>query len=187
MNRKGRYYVEPQDALTLLAMALMAAAGIIRIIWWVLWPQELTTVWTTVTQGVLPLVAAALFLLLTPLLGKRALWTTSIPVFMGVIFFITKAAGFAWWHQLLCTALYLLVAALYSLTVFGILPTQRLLIPLFGLPFIYHLVVQDLIQNLHVYSASQWLREISVLCIMAGLLSLSAGMRRTDSKSAVKS
>ena len=186
MKGKTKYYVEPKGPLTLLSMAFMAAAGIIRIIWWAAWPQELSDPWAVITQGALPLTAAALFLLVTPLFGKRALWVTSIPVLMGVIFFITKAAGFVWWHQLLCTALYLLVAALYSLTVFGALPTQRLLIPLFGLPLIYHLVVQDIIQNLHVYTASQWLREISVLCIMAGLLSLSAGMRRAASEDTVK-
>ena len=182
MKNIDRYYADPRRASVLISMLLMAAAGMLRVIWWTLWPEELCSPWVVFSQGVLPLLSCLLYLILVPLCARRALWTTSVPVVLGVIFFISKAAGFVWWHQLLCTLLYLLVAVLYCLTVFGVLPTQKLLLPLFGLPLLFHIIVQDLIMNLTVYTASQWVKEASVLCIMAGLLSLSFGMSKKKEK-----
>ena len=174
----NRYYVDSRRASVNISMLLMAIAGVLRLVWWILWPEELSTAFSALTQGALPILACLLYLVLVPVCGKQALWTTFIPVLLGVIFFISKATGFVWWHQLLCTALYLLVAVLYGLTVFGILPTQKLLIPLFGLPLFYHLVIQDLITNLTVYTLQDWIKEGSVLCIMAALLCLSIAMAK---------
>lgn len=94
------------------------------------------------------------------------------------MFFILKAAGFTPVHRILCTILYLAVAALYGVAVLGLAPIKPLLIPLLGLPLLYHILVADLIFNLPVYTLSEWLREWSVLAIMAGLLCVSLGMRR---------
>ena len=81
----------------------------------------------------------------------------------------------------LCLCLYALVAVLYTATVTGRVPTQKLLWPLFALPLLYHIFVEDL--QLYVFAEPpvpyfEWLPEISVLLIMAGLLCVSLGLER---------
>ena len=84
-------------------------------------------------------------------------------------------------HTVLCVMLYLLVLGLYSATVFGWLPTKNLLYPLFGLPLLYHIFVEDM--QLYVFARPpvpyfEWLPEVSVLLIMAGLLCISVGLEQ---------
>ena len=99
---------------------------------------------------------------------------------LGVTFFILKATTFTPLHRFLCTALYLGVLALFGGTVLGLLPTKKLLYPLFGLPLLVHLFIED--PPKYVFSGVpvwDWLPEISVLCIMAGLLTLSIALEAT--------
>lgn len=123
----------------------------------------------------LPVTAAALFVC-GILRGERsAKHLTAAAVVIGVTFFIRKALSFSPVHRALCTLLYLTVLSLYLLTVTGILPTKKLLYPLFGLPLLYHIFVEDM----QIYVLAEppvpiwdWMPEISVLCIMAALFSL---------------
>ena len=98
----------------------------------------------------------------------------------GVVFFIIKAFTFASkLHTILCVILYITVLSLYSATVFGKIKTKKLLYPLFGLPLLYHICVEDM--QLYVFAEPvvpyfEWLPEISVLLIMAGLLNVSLGL-----------
>ena len=173
---KTRYYVEPKSGLIRAAVGLLTLSFTLRLIWCVCFPEALTgaMVWT---QAALPLFACALFVFTLLKCGKTRLWLTFFPAFLGVVFFIVKATGFVWWHQLLCTLLYLTVAALYGTAVFGLAPIRKLLIPLFGLPLLFHIFIEDLIINRTVYSIAGWLQEGSVLCIMAALLCISLNMR----------
>ncbi|MGM9522729.1 MAG: hypothetical protein ACI3VB_09660 [Oscillospiraceae bacterium] len=175
--KRTKYYVEPHGALVISAAVFMAASAVLRIFWCVLWPEELEPT-VLCTQGILPVTACILFIFLIFKYGKKAIWLSFFPAAMGVLFFVLKATGFAWWHQLLCTLLYLLVAVLYGLTVFGVLPTSRLLIPLFGLPLAFHIFVEDLVINFSSNTPRQWFQECSVLCIMAGLLCVSLAMKK---------
>ena len=76
--------------------------------------------------------------------GRKTLLPTCLSVLGGVFYFIVKAFTFAhWWHTLLCCILYLAVLVLYCLTVTGVLPSKKLLYPLFGLPLAFHLFVED--------------------------------------------
>ena len=117
-------------------------------------------------------------------MGKRVFSLTAIPVILGVVFFIIKALGFdSVLHTILCILLYLLVAMLYTGTVFGVVRTKWLLLPLFGLPFVYHILVEDrntFLANENAMSLAEWLPEISVLCIMAALLCTCFAMKRRD-------
>lgn len=121
---------------------------------------------------VLP-VAAALLFLLGHILGPRPTKVcSSAAVVLGVLFFVLKAADFAPLHRALCTLLYLAVLMLYLLTALGALPTRRLLFPLFGLPLLYHIFVED--TQTYFFAdppvpVFDWLPELSVLCIMAAL------------------
>jgi hypothetical protein len=107
---------------------------------------------------------------------------TALGVLFGVVFFMIKAFTFATMiHTVLCLILYMTVLCLYSATVFVIVPTKKLLYPLFGLPLLYHIFVEDM--KLYVFAESpvpffDWLPEISVLLIMAGLLCISLGLEK---------
>ena len=84
-------------------------------------------------------------------------------------------------HTVLCIILYFAVLVIYSLTVFGIIPTKKLLYPLFGLPLLYHIFVEDM--KLYVFAKPtvpffEWLPEISILMIMGALFSISFSLKR---------
>ena len=99
-------------------------------------------------------------------------------MWLGCVFFAVKAAGFdSLLHTVLCLGLYALVAVLYTATVTGHLPTQVLLYPLFGLPLLYHIFIEDPVK-LQGADLRGWLLEISVLLCMASMLSASVALRR---------
>ena len=172
------YYVETTRPAVLLSILFMLLSSGLRLWYYVVKPPEGAGLWLHL---VLPLVAATAFICAVVFAGEKTVLPTVAGVLAGVVFFILKAADFAPWHQALCTLLYLAVAVLYTLTVLGVLPTKKLLYPLFGLPLIYHIVVED---TQYYFFADppvpvfDWLPEISVLCIMAALLCISIGMQR---------
>ncbi|MCM1149077.1 MAG: hypothetical protein NC319_03180 [Butyricicoccus sp.] len=176
MKKKIRYHIEPDGIMTRAAVCFMALSMALRAVWCLLWPGQAAEAGMAV-HAVLPLCACALFIVCLLLCGKRALWLSFFPAAVGVAFFILKAASFVWWHRLLCTLLYLLVAALYGAAVFSLSPVKKLLIPLFGLPLLFHIFVEDMIINREIMTAALWLQEGSVLCIMAGLLCVSLALR----------
>jgi hypothetical protein len=175
MKQRVRYSVEPKG-LTLVAVGFFVLSFALRLFWGLNWPMvaQERGLWV---HMVLPLTACGLFVVCLLGFGRKRLWLSFFPAAMGVLFFLLKATTFVWWHQLLCTLLYLLVAVLYGVTVFGLLPTRKLLIPLFGLPLCFHIFVEDAILHRTVYHLSDWLQEWSVLAIMAGLLCLAFAMR----------
>jgi hypothetical protein len=175
---KFRYYVERRSFSTLSGCVFMALSILLRLVWCNVYPQSAAARGMALHVG-LPVLSCALFILCLLFFGKTALWLSFFPALAGVIFFMLKAATFLWWHRLLCTLLYLLVALLYGCAAFSILPIKKLLIPLFGLPLIFHIFVEDLIINAPM-PVESWLQEGSVLCIMAGLLCVSLAMRRED-------
>ena len=164
MKKKIRYHIEPDGVMARAAVCFMSLSIVLRAAWCLFWPAELAAAGTMV-HAVLPLC------------GKKALWLSFFPALAGVVFFILKAETFVWWHRLLCTLLYLLVAALYGAAAFSLAPVKKLLVPLFALPLVFHIFVQDMILQSEDMTTALWLQEGSVLCIMAGLLCLSLALR----------
>ena len=175
-EKRIRYHIEPDGVLTRAAVCFMAVSMALRGVWCLLWREEASRAGLAV-HAALPLCACALFIVCLLLCGGRALWLSFFPLLMGVAFFILRATDFAWWHMLLCTLLYLLVAALYGAAVFSLMPVKKLLVPLFALPLLFHIFVQDMVLQRGTMTAPLWLQEGSVLCIMAGLLCVALGMR----------
>lgn len=169
------YYIEPKG-MVWVAVGFMALSFGLRLAWWLVWPEDTASAGVYV-HGVLPLGACVLFCLCLLYPGRMSLRASFFPALLGVLFFILKAQTFVWWHQTLCTLLYLLVAVLYGLTAFSILPLRKLLFPLFGLPLTFHAFVLDLIVHRTVFTLPEWFQEGSVLCIMAGLLCVSLAIR----------
>ena len=174
-----KFFVEQEGWATQAAIIFMALSAVLRLIGSVgRWGD--TTFATA--QIALPLISNLLFILFLVLFGRKALWTTAMPVLGGVAFFIIKATAFpSWLHMFLCILLYLLVAILYVGTVFGLIRTKWLLPPLFGLPFLYHVFVEDLAalrDKANPVSFSDGLMEMSVLCIMLALFFTGIAMKQ---------
>lgn len=177
-TEKISFYTERKSALVQASVIFMLLSAIFRLIGcWGGWNDA----FFAATQIALPLASNLLFILLVLTLGRRALWTTALPVLLGVVFFIIKSFTFdSILHTILCILLYLLVAALYTGTVFGRIRTKWLLVPLFGLPLLYHIFVEDLnaMRSATLPTLPEGLQEISVLCTMLSLLLLSIAMKK---------
>ena len=176
---KMKFYVEKQGFWTQAAVIFMALAIVFRLIGcWGMWNDQ----GFLMTQIALPVLAGLLFIVFLVLLGRVALWSTFLPVLLGVAFFVLKAFTFESTLQtVLCVLLYVLVAVLYTGTVFTLIRTKWLLVPLFGLPFLYHVFVEDVraLQNtLEPVTFAAGMQEMSVLCIMLSLLFTAFAMKK---------
>lgn len=175
MKKRLSITISRTHPAAITACCLMALSAAIRLWHFLSGPLTPFDLWV---QLVLPTAAALVFL--TGFVLNQIKPASLISVVLGVVFFILKATTFAPLHQALCTVLYCAVLVLYSLTVLGYLPTKKLLYPLFGLPLLYHIFVED--TQAYFFADPPvpvwyWMPEISVLCIMAGLLSLSFAMK----------
>jgi len=176
MKKRLSVHIPRKHPATVTAAALMLLSAIIRL--WHYIPAKLD--WINFTVHVaLPVGAAAVFLLCLAIGRGWPKRGAILATVMGVTFFIIKAFSFTPIHQLLCTILYCGVLVIFCSTILGWLPTKKLLYPLFGLPLLYHILVED--TQLYFFADPpvpvwQWMPEISVLCIMAALLSLSIGL-----------
>ncbi|MBE6599343.1 MAG: hypothetical protein E7638_07880 [Ruminococcaceae bacterium] len=163
----------------LAASLIMAAAGFLRL--WYFLSGEIDW-FVLIVRLFLPCAAVVLFIAGNITGGERFKPFSIGAVALGVAFFIIKAqTDFSLLHRSLCTILYVTVLAVYTLTVLGYLPTKKLLIPLFGLPLLYHIVVED---TQYYFFANppvpvwEWIPEISVLCIMGALFCQSFAMKQ---------
>ena len=179
-TEKIKFYTERNSFGVQAMIILMALSVAFRVIGcWGLWSDRSFAL----AQIALPIGSALLLIAFVWLFGKRALWTTFIPVILGAVFFIVKSLGFeSMVHTVLCILLYAAVIALYTGTVFGVIRTKWILAALFGLPFLYHIFVEDLPalrDTANPVSFSGGMQEMSVLCIMLGLFCLALSMKKT--------
>lgn len=177
MKRRLNVTIPEKGWAVFAALGFMVMAAALRL--WYYLPMEVDA-GTKLLHLWLPVAAAAVFLFGFVMGGGWVKPMAVVSVVLGVVFFILKARNFDPVHQLLCTILYVLVLVLFTLTVLGLLPTKKLLYPLFGLPLLYHIVVED--TKAYFFAdppvpVRQWMPELSVLCIMAALLCLSISLR----------
>jgi len=141
------------------------------------------------TQLLLPVISCILFSATVLLLGKRALWVSTFAVLPGVIFFVFRIL-YMYEHPsaemtvsllqvVLCILLYLVVLTLWGMTVFYRLRTKWLLAAVFGLPFLYHVCIEDakILRTTEV-SFRYGMQEISVLLIMLAMLLVALAMKK---------
>lgn len=173
------YFLDRRHPAAWLSVFFMLAAAIVRAVYFI--GRESTPVefWIHFVNVI---VSCVFFCLVVLLWGEKRPELTMISVLLGVVFFMVKACTFASiLHTVLCFLLYTAVLVLYALTIFGVIRTKYLLYPLFGLPLLYHIVVED---SRYYYLAdpmppfTEWLPEISVLCIMAALFCLAVALKK---------
>ena len=175
MKKNTVYYLPGFTLPVLLSALFMVCSALARIVWACGEPPLPRSF--LCLQILLPLAANVSFVLILLRDGRDRLFRSAIPVWLGCVFFAVKALGFpSLVHTVLCLGLYALVAALYTATVTGRVPTQKLLWLLFGLPLLYHIFVED--RQKTGWPVHDWLPEVSVLLCMAALLCVSLAMRK---------
>lgn len=186
MKGKIRFYVEKNSWLVQASVILMVLSLAFRLAgsvgrWW----DELYAV----TQILLPALCNVLFVLCLLLLGKRFFAATAVPVLLGLVFFMIRIFDMqlGTLHSVLCLLLYIAVGVLYTATVFGRIRTKWLLVPLFALPFIYHVAVEDAaVIRAGEMSFAYCMQELSVLCIMLSLFFSSLAMKKKPTRPAIE-
>lgn len=179
VKEKAKFYVEKESKLVQSAVVLMLLSAVFRLIgcW-----GKFDDSFFAITQIALPLGCNLLFILVLMTMGKRFFNFTSVPVVLGVLFFIIKATTFdSWIHMLLCILLYIVIALVYCATVFGVIPTKWPLVPLFALPFLYHVCIEDIARlqdTVNPMTFAEGMQEMSVLCIMLALFCTSLAMKK---------
>ena len=174
---RAKFYVEKTSFWAEASVILMVISAVFRLIGCI---GQFGDAYFAVTQIALPIACNLLFILIVMTMGGKFFFMTTVPVLFGVVFFILKALSFdSWLHIVLCIVLYVLVAVLYTATAFGFIRTKWLLVPLFALPFLYHVLVEDFaaIKN-NTMSFSAGMQEMSVLCIMLSLLCIAFAMKK---------
>lgn len=170
------YRLPGRSVPAVLSALLMVCSAVVRIVW--ACGEEAVSRPTLWLQILLPIAANLMFALTLLGSGRDRLYRTAVAVWLGCVFFAVKAFTFqSVVHTVLCLCLYALVAVLYTATVTGRVPSQVPLWFLFGLPLLYHIVVEDLMGK-RGWPVHDWLPEVSVLLCMASLLCCSLGMRR---------
>lgn len=162
------YHIRRNSPLVWLSLVLMLLSAGFRAIYYLRFYMGAFDVLTVGGHILLPLLCNLCFAAFLPTLGQGRIGWTALPVWLGCLFFIIKATGFATWHMLLCCLLYLLVGVLYSLTVLGKLPNRWPALLVFGLPLLFHIVSDLFFAAPRPFPA--WMLEISVLLVMASLL-----------------
>ncbi len=129
-----------------------------------------------ITQVFLPVLCAALMIIILIKYGKTKLIISTIPVSLGVLSFVFKLfidpRFDSLLHHIVCALLYSAIIILWFFTVSGKIRSKWIIVILFALPFLFHIFVEDarvLLGYSSVLSASMWLKEFSMLCMMFGL------------------
>ena len=173
-TERCRFFLERADA----PAVLMALAIVFRAIGcWGLWNDREFLIW----QIALPIGAGLLFILLLLTLGRPALWASSLPVLAGSVFFIVRAMERgSTLETVIFILLPILIAVIYTLTVFNAFKTRWILVLFTLAPLAYHLFVVDLQAMRNVaepVSFAAGMQEMSVLCVLFSLLYTSLAMK----------
>ena len=181
-----KYFLDKTGFFAESAIYFLFMAAVFRLIGcWGLWTDRVFLL----MQIALPVGCCLLLALCIVLFGKKGFFLSCVPVLLGVVFFIFKSRSFdSWMHMVLGILLYMLVAVLYTATVFGWIRTKWLLPPLFGLPFLYHVIVEDLpalSNTAEPVTFAAGMQEMSVLCIMAALFCIGIGLKKRPVEPAV--
>ena len=172
MKKRNVISIPATNALVVLSALCAACSAVVRIVW--ACREDAISRPTLWLQVYLPIAAALWFALMLFTSAKDRLYRTSVPLWLGCIYFAVRAFTLdTMLHTVLCLCLYTLVGVLYTVTVTGHIPTAKPLWALFGLPLLYHVLIEHRISG----PTGGWLAEGSVLLIMAALLLASLAMK----------
>lgn len=185
---KIRFWIDKTGFFAECAMIFLILAAVFRFFGcWGMWTDRVNYIMLTL----LPICCCVLLTLCILFLGKKGFFLSFIPVLLGVVFFVYKAlSSYTSWVPIVLNVLLCLVAAVvYTATVFGWIPTKWLLPPIFGLPFLYRLVMHDIpalsnLENPVTFAAG--MQEMSILGILAALFCIGVALKKADVKKKVR-
>ena len=182
-SRRTRFYLDKTGFFAESAMIFLALAIVFRIIGcFTLWGNKVDFLMLLV----LPVFACLLMILCILVFGGKGFFLSFIPVLMGLIFFAFKLLfSTSWLSTVLCAVLYVAIAVIYTATVIGWIHTKWLLVPLFGLPFLYHVFVRDipaLMNTAEPVTFAAGMDELSILGIMAAMFCVGVGLKKRAPK-----
>ena len=174
---KKKLYVEQDGFWTEAAMVFAALAMVFLLIGSIgRWDDKRFLS----TQVALPIFCGLLLILCLILFGKRAFWTTVVPVAMGVVFFIFRAMSMEnEWLRGCWIIVYLVVMVLYAMVFSYPKLKWALALVLLGV-FAYHIGVQDLPKLMDAENPVSFvsgMQEMSILGIILSMLFLSLAMK----------
>jgi signal transduction histidine kinase len=128
----------------------------------------------------LPVLCALLLIVFLPVFANHGLWMTSIPIVLEAVFFILETGHISvWWVKAVSILLYIVISIIYTMTVFGKIPSKWPLVISIGVPLVYHLAVQDRTSLLEASSPNTlvaWMPEISAMSFVLALLLITLAM-----------
>ncbi len=183
-NGKVRFSIDKTGFFAESAVLLLILAAIFRVFGcWGVWNRGFNDI---VMLLALPVFCCLLLVLSILLLGKKGFCLSFIPVLLGVMSFVYSSFDSdSWVVTVLWILFYLVVAVLYTATVFGWIGTRWLLPPLFGLPFLYLVIMRDLpalCSDPESVSFVDGMREMSILFMLAAMFCIGMGLRRRHEK-----
>lgn len=178
-QEKRKVYVERDGFWTEASLLMMGFAVVFRLLSSIgHWNEQDFLV----MQLALPAASGLLFIAFTLLLGRRAFWTTSVPVLFGVVYFIYQSIGVeSDLEKILYILLYVAVAVMYFGLTVSRSPFNWILAAVFGLFFAYRVGMRDVPALLVPESSVGFLegiREMSVLALLLSLFSISLAAKR---------
>lgn len=179
-SEKIKFWIDKTGFFAECAMIFLILAAVFRFFGcWGMWSDRVNYIMLTL----LPITCCVLLTLCVLFLGKKGFFLSFIPVLLGVVFFVYKAlSSYTTWVPIVLNVLLCMVAAvLYTATVFGWIPTKWLLPPMFGLPFLYRLIVKDIpalsnLENPVTFAAG--MQEMSILGMLGALFCIGVGLKK---------
>lgn len=175
---KIRFYTERDSFGAEAAVIMLGLAIVFRLMGcWGFWQNQTSLIFDVA----IPVGSALLFILLLVLLGKYALWSTTLPVLVGAAFFVyTAAQGDIHRYQMFIIMAAVLAALLWGCTVFRLIHTKWLLPPLFLAIFgvlLWH-SGRILLDDPDSVGFLAGLKEMSTLCAVLGLFFASLAIKK---------
>ena len=140
-----------------------------------------------VTMVGFPALSALLMIAVDLKIGRKALWFSVFPVFLGVLGFAFKLGidprGDSLLHHASAIALYIAIVALWALTALYVIKTKWALVFLFLIPLLKHILVNDLpvlTGAAAPVGAATWLKELSMLCFMLAMSFCAASFEKAE-------
>ena len=182
-ERKG-FQIDAKRPSSILSMAAFACSIPLQIMGYA---DRLHEPVIAMMLVMLPVLCAALMIVVMLKCGRNALWLSVIPVFFGVMSFSYKLAvdprGTTPAHHIAAAALYLGIIVLWALTAFYIIRTKWILTIFFMIPFVKHILMNDVPVLLGIADPvplSIWCKEFSVLFLVLGLSLCAMSFEATD-------
>lgn len=180
---KLRYRVSQRNFFTRLTWILLGLSIVFTLMAnWGFWSEG--DKYFIYLQIVLPVVSCVLYMLIINHMGEKGFFLTSIPVMLGAAYLIIGAASSGNpLHSILLIALCIIVTMSYIMTVFGLIRSKWLLLPIFLLPLAYRIFIEDkeiFFGGNGSFELNELLPELGVLCMLCAMIFIIFAMKKRD-------